>query len=178
MSFWNSITDTLSKPLSYLYGEGDAIATGKQLDEQANAQRIRYQPGGDLYKAIENQQGTTAAADAAQKVNADYAAAQTDTIIATGDAQVAAAHANDPSGGSVLKDLAILAVIGGAVWAFLNFGGVGFFKSLARKSKWIAAGIIAGAGVLLWLIYNRFKKTASDAGASGSGLLSNLKKIL
>ena len=37
---------------------------------------------------------------------------------------------------------------GAALWAFFKFGGTGFLKSLAKKSKWYVVGI-AGATWLL-----------------------------
>jgi len=91
------------------------------------------------------------------------------------------ADPNNPNGagiGSIFTDLFVLAAAGAAIWAFFNFGGVGFLKSLAKKSKWYAAGLAGAAVLLAWWIYSRFKKTATDTQQTVNGVASSFTSLL
>ncbi len=90
---------------------------------------------------------------------------------------------NDPNGnrpgiGSVIVDVFVIGLIGAGLWAFFKFGGTGFLKTLAKKSKWYAVGIVGAAVLLLWFIYSRFKKTASDTTSTVNGVTSSISSLL
>jgi hypothetical protein len=88
---------------------------------------------------------------------------------------------NDPNPsagiGSVIMDVLVIAVVGAGIWAFFKFGGTGLLKTLAKKNKWYAAGIVGGAILLLWFIYSQFKKTASDTASTVSGVADGLEAL-
>ena len=87
---------------------------------------------------------------------------------------------NETSGpgiGSLLTDLLVLGAIGGAIWALTKFGGLKLLKSLAGKNKY-APWAIGGAAILLvFFVYSRFKKTASDAQSTASASFAGLKTL-
>lgn len=87
-------------------------------------------------------------------------------------------NANQPGVGSVIIDVFVLAVIGAAGWAFFKFGGTGFLKTLTKKSKWYVVGIAGAAVLLVWWIYSRFKKTASDTTSTVNGVTSSISSLL
>lgn len=82
-----------------------------------------------------------------------------------------------PGVGSVLSDIGYIAIVGAGIWAFFEFGGVGFVKSLAKKSKWYVVGILAGVALLLWYIWSLFNKTASDTSSTISGVEAGLSAV-
>jgi hypothetical protein len=87
-------------------------------------------------------------------------------------------NANQPGIGSVLIDVFVIGVIGAALWAFFKFGGTGYLKTLTKKSKYAVWGIAGAAVLLLWFIYSRFKKTASDTTSTVNGVTSSISSLL
>jgi hypothetical protein len=167
MSLWSSLTDALSKPLSYLYGEGSAEDQGKALDAQIEAgDASKYGPSSSNYNPA-----------TWSKVQADLLSSATDASVAAGDKIAADNNASKTDFTSILKDLGILALVGAAVWAFFKFGGVAWLKSKSGRVKWLPWAIVAGVLILGWFIYNQVKKTATDTGDTFSNLTSDFKSV-
>jgi hypothetical protein len=87
-------------------------------------------------------------------------------------------NGNQPGVGSVIVDVFVIGAIGAALWAFFKFGGTGFLKTLTKKSKYAVWGIAGAAVLLLWLIYSRFKKTASDTTSTVNGVTDSIKSLI
>jgi hypothetical protein len=157
-----------------VYGGDDLATQGKALDAQLAAKNgVDYAPGGRVYNDIAKTSGTAAADNAFQI---------TQNNLKTGsyDYQLAQSRKDEnatPGIADLLKDLFVIGAIGGALWAFFNFGGTGLLKSLAKKNKYYVLGIAGAAGLLAWFIYKQFKKTSSDASSTASGLADSIKQL-
>src|SRR6266850_7818731 len=68
-----------------------------------------------------------------------------------------------PGVGSVLKDLLIGGAVGGVIWLFIKLGGGSLTQRIFKsRSMWGIAGIVAGAGLLLYLVYKYSRQAVSD----------------
>jgi len=83
-----------------------------------------------------------------------------------------------PGAGAVVKDLFILAAIGGALWAFVKFGGAKSAGAAAKRVKLGWVGVIGIGALALLILWNLTKKTASDAGAVASNVFTSPLKTL
>lgn len=79
--------------------------------------------------------------------------------------------------GSVLTDVLVIGSIGAGIWAFFEFGGVNFLKSLAAKSKWWVVGIVGAVALLAYIVYEELNKTESDATSVWSGVTAGLSAL-
>lgn len=146
-----------------LYGGNDLATQGHALDAQLQQMNTQdYGPGGTFYTP------------------GNWAAVQDHLQTGSYDYQVNQDLGNNSSNGigSVLKDVFTIAAIGGVVWAFFTFGGVGFLKSLAKKSKWYAVGIAGAVGILFWFVYKKFKQTAADTQSTVAGVTDSINTLL
>jgi hypothetical protein len=163
--------------LDTFFGTDDALAQGRALDAKREALVIpQYQPGGVSYEKIKAS-GRDADAVSASVMD-DFFGSRADALDAKGNAIYDADHESDSGIGKLIKDLIVLAVVGAAIWAFVNFGGMAAVKRLASKAKWapwaIAGAVLVGA----WFIYSRVKQTGEDAGNFGSNLGKSFKSII
>lgn len=154
-----------------VYGGSDLATQGRELDAQLSGINKRdYSPGGVVYNQIADESGKDAA-DSAWNVVQQHEA--------TGsyDYQVNQDLGDSPSSGlgAIIKDLFVLAVIGGALWVFFNFGGYAFLKKLSGKYSWMPAALALSAVVLAVVIYNRVKKTGTDTETAANNFADNLK---
>ena len=176
MSFWSSITDSLSKPLSYLYGEGGAITAGEGYDQTLAAHnQADYSPGGSIYNQIAATSGTSVADSTWGTVQQDQITGSTLNLVATGDANAAAASASQGDWGNVLMDVAILGAIVGGLWFFFKVGGGNYLK--AKSNKKTLPWILAVGAIVAYLVYAQFKKTASDTTSATNNFTSSFKSV-
>lgn len=80
--------------------------------------------------------------------------------------------------GDVIKDVAIVGGLVGGIWLFIKLGGGALTqRGFASKNKWVIGGVIAGAGLVIFLVYKYTRKAASDASDTASSVTSSFKSI-
>ena len=88
-----------------------------------------------------------------------------------------ASGSSGPGLGALFKDVFIVAIIGGAIWLFVSFGGFAFLKGYS-KTKYGVWVIIGGALLVVWGLWAALKKTSTDASGVVSNVFTNPLKTL
>lgn len=163
----------------------DTSKTQTPAEAQANINRLSDQLSQQTGQRLAS--GDITAAQAQHTLGVIQADQFTDPGAAASDAfysglnPFSSADPSNPNGagiGSIFTDLFVLAAAGAGIWAFFKFDGAGVLKSLAKKSKWYVVGIAGAVVFLLWFIYSRVKKTASDTQDVATGVSHSFTSLL
>lgn len=172
-SFFNWLFTDTSKTQTPAEAQANIANQQAQLQAQTQAQIA----AGTLDPNSQHAQQNEALYSTNQYIDPGQAASDTFLSSIGSGGGTSNSGGNTPGIGSVLTDVFVIGAIGAGIWAFFEFGGVNFLKSLAAKSKWWVVGIVGAVALLAWWIYSEAQKTASDASSTWQGITAGLSAL-